>query len=207
MTPRLTTFATRSFVAASLATFALFGLGCGGSNHSTHLTGQFTASGTTIAPDLVKLVPQSSSGSRVVVAAVIYGPDAGLDMYTFAFDVVIGNPAVLAFVPNSAVAGPALQAGTGQSITAIAGPDGSDPTHIVVGVGKLGGGLGNGVAGSNAIIVSLSFDVIAQGTSTLSIATSPAPSVLDHNGAAIGAITFDSANGTVAGVSTGGGPY
>jgi len=207
MTSRMTSIAIRGFVVVSLAVFTLGGYGCGGNNDSAHLVGQFTASNTPSALHLVKLVPQSNNGTRVVVQAVVYGPDTALDMYTFAFDVKIGDTTVLGYVPNSAVAGNALQAFAGQSITAIAGPDAADPTHIVVSVSKLGGGLGNGVAGASAVALSLSFDVLKEGTSTLAIAAAPAPSVLDSQGGAIGAITFDSANGTVTAISTGGGGY
>ena len=68
-----------------------------------------------------------------------------------------------------------------------------------------GGGVGNGVSGSSAIVVTLAFDVLKVGGSTLAIATTPAPTVRDRNGATIGAMTFDSAAGTVTGTSTG--PY
>jgi len=208
MTSRVTSLATRGFIAASFAVFALAGIGCG-SDDSPKLVGEFTASATPIAARLVKLVPQSQSGSRVVVQAVIYGPDTTLDMYSFAFDVKIGNPTVLGFVPNSAVAGPALQATGGQTISAIAGPDGADPSHIVVGVSKLGGGEGNGIGGTTEVVVSLAFDVLAEGTSTLAIAATPTPTVLDSQQPAqsIGSITFDTANGTVTAISTGGGGY
>ena len=208
MSFRSQTLASRGFVVASLAAFSLFGYGCGGSNNSATLSGQFTASATPVAVDLIKLVPQAASGARVVVQAVIYGPTTSLDMYSFAFDVKIGDPTVLKFVPNSAVAGNALIASAGQTIQFEAGPDLSDPSRIVVGVSKFGGGSGNGVAGASSIIVSLAFDVIKQGTSTLAISTAPhAPAVLDHNGAVIVAITFDPLNGSVTGISTGGGGY
>jgi uncharacterized NAD-dependent epimerase/dehydratase family protein len=52
----------------------------------------------------------------------------------------------------------------------------------------------------------LTFSSLKQGTSTLAIAAGPtAPTALDHDGVAIGAITFDTANGTVTAISTGGG--
>lgn len=207
MISRVPVFARRGFVAASIVVFGIFGYGCGGSNST--FSAQFTPSATAPAVDLVKLVQKSASGGRILVQAVIYGPDASLDMFSFAFDVKIGDPTVLKFVPNSAAAGNALTASAGQTINVEAGPDSSDPTHIVVGVSKLGGGPGNGVGGSIAnpvIVVSLTFQVLKQGTSTLAVATAPhAPSVLDHNGAAIGAIAFDSASGSVAAISTGGG--
>jgi len=207
MTSRMTSFAIRAFVVLALAVFTLGGYGCGSDNNSSQLVGQFTASGTPTAVHLVKLVPQSNSGSRVVVQVVVYGPDTNLDMYTFAFDVKIGDTTVLGYVPNSAVPGNALQAFASQTITALAAPDTSDPTHIVVSVGKLGGGAGNGVAGSSAVALSLAFDVLKEGSSTLAIATSPAPSVLDSQGGTIGAMTFDAAAGTVTAISTGGGGY
>jgi hypothetical protein len=200
---------TRAFIAVTIATFAVFGVGCGGGDDNPTLTGQFAASSTPQAVHLVKLVPQSANGSTVVVQAVIYGPDTNLDLYAFAFDVVIGNPSVLAYVTASdPVPGNALQATGGQTIEALAGPDGSDPTHIVVGVSKLGGGSGNGIANASAVIVSLTFQVLGQGSSTLSIASSPTPVAKDSGGATIGAISFDTASGTVTGVSSGGnGPY
>lgn len=203
MTARLPEIARRGFIAASIIAFGFFGYGCGGSNST--FSAQFTTSTTATAVDLIKLVPGPRSGGRVVVQAVIYGPDTNLDMYSFAFDVKIGDPTVLRLLAGSAVAGNALTVSGGQSVTVQAGPDQSDPTHIVVGVTKVGGGAGNGVAGASAIIVSLTFQALKQGTSTLAIAAAPAPAVLNRNGAAIGAITFDTANGTVTSVSTGGG--
>jgi hypothetical protein len=200
--------ARRLFVAASIIVFGVFGYGCGSGSDST-ISAQFAASATAPAVDLVKLIPKTTSGGRVVVQAVVYGPDANLDMYSFAFDVKIGDPTVLKFVAGSAVAGNALTVSGGQTISAQAGPDQSDPTHIVVGVTKVGGGLGNGVGGSLASpvsVVSLTFQAQKQGTSTLAIAAAPtAPTALDSNGDPIGAITFDTANGTVTAISTGGG--
>lgn len=207
MTNGMARLMARAFVIVSMAVFTLCGFGCGGDDNNASLSGQFAASSTASAVRLVKLVPGTASGSRVVVQAVIYGPDTSLDMYAFSFDVVIGNTAVLGYVPGSVVAGPALQTTGCDGISAIAGPDASDPTHIVVGVTKLGDCAGNGVSGSSAVVVSLSFDVLAQGTSTLAIATSPAPSVKDSNLSTIGGITFDSATGTVTAISTGGGGY
>lgn len=209
MNSRLADFTRGGFVVASLAVFSFFGYGCGGNNNSATLIAQFTASTTptSAAVHLIKLIPNAASGARVVIQAVIYGQDVTLDMYTFAFDVKIGDASVLAFVPSSAVAGNALTAIDGQTITAIAAADMSDPSHIVVAVSKLGPGPGNGVEGSSAIIVSMAFDVLKQGTSTLAIATAPAPAVIDQSGVAIDTITFDAASGSVTGISSGGGGY
>jgi hypothetical protein len=207
MTPNGTRIATRTLIAAAVAVFGLFGYGCGGSSSSSSLSGSFSPSTTATAAGLVKLVPKTSSGARIVVQAVLYGPDPTLDLYTFAFDVKIGDPSVLRFVAGSAVAGNALVASGSQTITALAAPNGMDVSDIVVGVGKLGGGAGNGIAGASAVVVELTFDVLKAGTSTLAIATSPAPAADDSTGAAIGAVTFDAAAGLVTGISTGGGGY
>ena len=206
MNSRTWTLATRGFVVASLVAFSLFGYGCGG-NDSATLSAQFTASTTPATARLVKLLPQAASGSRVVVQAVIYGPDVTLDMYSFKFDVTIGDTNVLQFVSGSAVAGGALTAFAGQTVQATAEVDASDPSHIKVDVHKAGGGAGNGVPGNSSVIVLLAFDALMPGTSTLAIAGAPAPTVTDQNGAAIGTITFDPASGSVTGISSGGGPY
>ena len=213
MSFRLQTLASRGFVVASLVAFSLFGYGCGGSNNSATLSAQFTAS--TTPPNtlhLIKLVQKSASGAFVVVQAVIYGPDVTLDMYSFAFDVKIVDASVVQFVTGSAIAGNALQPFVGQTIQAIAGfgtlPGGGvDTSRVVVGVSKLGPVPGNGIAGSSAVVVELTFQVLKQGTTTLTLTGNPNPQVLDSNGVAIGTITFDSASASMTGISTGGGGY
>ena len=192
---------------ASLALLSL--LGCGGGSSSS-LGAQFTQSSTPTAPRLIKLVQKSKSNARVVVNATIYGPDTTLDMYSFAFDVKIGDPSVVKFVAGSALAGNALTPFAGQSIQVVAGlgtlpGGGTDNSRVVVGVTKLGGGAGNGISGNSAAIVSLSFQVLKQGTTTLQLTGAPNPVVLDHNGAVIGSITFDTATASMKGVSSGGG--
>src|SRR5262245_2803191 len=187
---------------------ALIGFGCGGDDSSDNFSSSFAASGTTATANLVKLVPKGASGSRLVVDAVIYGPTSSTDIYSFSFDVVIGDPNVLAFVPGSAVAGTALTAGAGQTIQAIAAPDSTDASHIVVGVSKIGGGTGNAVSGTaGTVVVELSFNFITQGNSTLAIATSPAPAATNSGGTTIGSVDFDAATGTATGVASSGGPY
>jgi hypothetical protein len=186
-------------------------LGCGGGSDSGGYAVTFTPSNTATAPRLVKLVQKSKSGGRVVVQVVIYGPDTTLDMYSFAFDVLIGDPNVLRFVGNSDVAGNALVATGSQSIESLAtvADGGSDPSTVVVGVSKLYGGTGNGVSGSSAVVVEMAFDVRSAGTTTLTLAGSggnPAR-VFDSNGSVIGSITFDTASASVQGTPTGGGGY
>lgn len=208
MRHKLATVSTRAFILVTLATAALFGVGCGGGGDSSSFSSSFTPSGTPQVANRIKLVQKGASGNLLVVSAIIYGPTTSTDLYSFSFDVVIGDPTVLSFSPNSAVAGPALTVSGGQTVSAIAAPAGADPTHIVVGVSKVGGGAGNQVTGTSAIVVDLSFGFLKAGTSTLAIASSPAPAVLDStlpNGAVIGSITFDTATGAATGVSTGGG--
>ncbi len=207
MSARLATLSRRSFIFATIAAFAAFGYGCGGSSNSSSFSASFTQSATASTPNLIKLVPKGSSSNTLVVDVVIYGPTTSVDLYSFSFDVVIGDPTVLGPVPNSATAGTALTVTGGQTIQALAAPDSSDPSHIVVGVTKVGGGAGNGVAGSSAVVVELAFGFLRAGTSTLAIATTPTPTVTDHNGTVIGAIAFDSATGGATGIQTGGGGY
>ena len=187
-----------------LITCSLWALGCGGGSGSG-LSGGFTASSTATSPGLIKLVRKSSSGSHVVVSATLYGPVAA-DLYSFAFDVVVGNTATAKFVPNSAAAGNTLMATGGQTIQAEADVSSGDATHVVVGVSKLGGGTGNSTSG-NTIIVDLTFALQSSGTTSLAIATSPAPQALDSTGTPIGSVSFDTAAGTLHGTSTGGGGY
>jgi hypothetical protein len=211
MISRIMTVLRRAFIAVSIAAFALAGYGCGGgSSSSPSLGAQFTASTTPAAARLVKLVQKSASGTRIVVQAVIYGPDTTLDMYSFAFDVKIGNTTFVKFADGTGTAGNALTAFAGQTVQAIVGTDVSDASHVVVGVSKLGGGLGNGVAGSSAVIVEMAFDVLQAGTTTLTISASTGgsplpPTAKDSTGATIGTITFDAASASMMGISTGGG--
>lgn len=196
----------RRLLGAALTALVL--VGCGSSNNSS-LAAQFTASGTASSPGLVKLIRKSTSGTRVVVQVVIYGPAPALDLYSFAFDVKIADTSVLKFVAGSGVAGGALTATGGQTIEAIVQTAPADASDVVCGVSKLGGGLGNGIAGAQAVVVEMAFDVKKEGTTTLTLIGSGAnpPRALDHNGATIGAVTFDSASASVKGVSSGGGGY
>lgn len=198
--------ATSRIALVVLVAASLWALGCGGGSGSSGLSGGFTASATATSPGVIKLIKKSSSGSHVVVSAIIYGPFSA-DLYSFAFDVVVGNTATAKFVPNSAAAGNALVPTGGQTVVAVADVSGSDATHVVVGVSKTGGGLGNGITGSSATIVNLTFALQTAGTTSLAIATNPAPQALDSTGTPIGGVSFDTAAGTLRGTSTGGGGY
>jgi hypothetical protein len=196
---------------AVMCVAATLGFGCS-NDDSSSLSATFTASATAPTPNLVKLIQKTVSGTTVVVQAVIYGPTTSQDIYSFAFDVSIADPTVVKFVTGSAVAGTALQASGGQTISAIAdlgtlGGGGVDNSRVVVGVTKTGGGAGNGVAGASAVVVELNFQALKAGTTTLTLTGNPTPQALDHNGTPIASITFDAASATMVGVSTGGGGY
>jgi hypothetical protein len=188
-----------------MAALALWGYGC--SSNQSKLSASFIASVTQTTVGLVKLQPLSSSGSNVTVRAVIYGPDPTLDMYSFDFGVKIGNTSLVHYVPGSAVAGGALIVGTGQTIVVTASTDVGDPSIVDVSVHKTGGGAGDDLPGASATIVNLTFSANMSGSATLSIAASPTPTAKDSTGTTIGSITFDTANGTLTGVQSGGGPY
>src|SRR5512143_1653193 len=108
------TRAPRVLLLASLAV-ALTTLLAGCSSNTT-TSAQFTASTTRPAPGLVKLVQKSRSGSRVVVDALIYGPEPGLDLSAFRFGIAIGDTSVARFVPREPYTQTALVAGDGQTI-------------------------------------------------------------------------------------------
>jgi len=197
----------RGLAIVALTALSFLGCGGGGSGGGGGVGAQFTPSSTSSAKDLVKLIEKTKSGAQVVVQAVIYGPDVSLDLYTFAFDVTMGDTTVVKYVSASAkipATGAALVAFAGQTLQVIAQPDGSDPKHIVVGVSKLGGGAGNGVATASAVVVEMTFQVLKAGTTTLTITGNPAatkaPEAIDHNGVAIAAVNFDSAPATIQGI-------
>ena len=185
--------------------------GCSNDDPATFAVA-FTPSTTAAAPRLIKLVQKSKSGGRLVVSVVIGGPDTTLDMYSFAFDVKIGNTDVLRYSNGSDVPGNALVPFAGQTVDSLVGlgtlpGGGDDQSTVVVGVSKLGGGLGNGIAGTSAVIVDLAFNVRSAGTTTLTLTGSGGnpPRVFDSGGGFIGALTFDAAAASVVGTSTGGG--
>jgi len=183
---------------------AVFLAGC--SNHPT-LSAQFTPSATAPALGLVKLVERSRSGSRVLVDVLLYGPDPGLDLFAFKFGIMIGNDTLVRLVPQSTYNQTALVAGDGQSIS-INVDAASDPSLIQVEVGK-DGGAGNAVAVPSAIVLEVSFDVQAAGTTTLTLVGlgGEPPHAVDSSDAPIAAVHFDAASATVTGVSSGGSGY
>jgi hypothetical protein len=206
----MTALATRSFIVISLCVFSLFGYGCSNSNSSSTITAQFLPSSTPQAPLLVKLAPVSVSGSLMVIQAVIYGPDASLDLYAFAFDIKIGDPTMVKFVAGTAGNQNALTTSGGQTVVTNASVDAADASHIVVGVSKSGGGAGNGIAGTSAIVVQMTFQALKAGATTLAITGTSAnpsqpPTALDSSLQPIAGITFDAAAAAVTATASGGG--
>ena len=155
---------------------------------------------------LVKLQEKSRSGARVVVDAVFFGPEAALDLNAFKFGIRNGNPDLVRFVSQMTYVQTALIAGAGQTIATDVDGD-SNPSLVQVDVEKLGGGAGNGVAGTSAVVIELTFDVRGSGTTTLTLVGLGAdpPKAFDSAHASIPAVTFDAASATVRAVTTGGG--
>ena len=183
---------------------AVFLAGC---SNNPSLSAQFTPSATAPAPGLVKLVERSRSGSRVLVDVLLYGPDPGLDLFAFEFGIMSGNDNLVRLVPQSTYNQTALVAGDGQSIS-INVDAASDPLLVQVDV-KKNGGAGNAVAAPSAVVIELSFDVQAAGTTRLTFVGlgGEPPRAVDSAGAPIAAVHFDAASASVTGVSSGGSGY
>lgn len=193
------------FLASIGVALTVFLAGCSGGSSTS---AQFTGSTTAPSPGLVKLVQKSSSGSRVVVDVLIYGPEQNLDLLAFQFGVKIGNTGVVKFVPQATFTQSALVADAGQTI-AIDVDGASDPSVVQITVAKDGGGAGNGIAGGSAIVIELQFDLQGSGGTTLTLVglgNNP-PLALDSARTPIGAVTFDAASAGVRGVTTGGSGY
>jgi hypothetical protein len=190
-----------SIVAMVVVPVALPGCGGGGDGDGgmipAPIVAGFATSGTSSAPDLVRLTG-SPSGNTVVVRVVVGGPTTSSDLYAFAFDVVIGDTGVATLVAGSATFGSALTLSGGQTSEALATLQGN---RVVVGVTKLGGGSGNAVP-TEQTVVSLTFRILRAGSTTLTFSGAPPsgnPQCLDSTGAAIPSIVFDAAPATLSG--------
>jgi hypothetical protein len=183
----------RSACAAAALALVLLSTGVGCGNDDPPVTAAFGGSGVTAAANVVRLTGQASSDT-VVVGVAIGGPTTSGDLYSFAFDVTVGDPSAVQYVEGSATIGSALTLGTGQTGEALASQSGS---VVTVGVTKLGGGAGNGVGAGESGIVNLTFRVLKATTTTIGIAASA--TALDSNGAAVPSVQFDSTPATIAG--------
>lgn len=190
-----------SIVAMVLAPMALPGCGGGGGGDGgmmpAPVVARFTGTSAASAPNLVRLTG-SPSGNTVVVRVVVGGPTTSSDLYSFAFDLVLGDTSVATYVAGSATFGTALTLSGGQTSDVEATLQGN---RVVVGVTKLGGGAGNGVA-TEQTVVTLTFRVLKAGSTTLTFAGAPpsgSPACLDSNLATIPSIAFDAGSATLSG--------
>ncbi len=199
---------TQTLFAVILAGSMLGSWGCDGDGGGgvimppPGIAASFTSSGTASAPDRVRFTAGSIQGDMAVVHVSIGGPTTSSDIYSFAFDVVLGSSSVATYVSGSATAGDALVPSAGQGVIVEAEASSQAPNRVVVGVTKSGGGLGNGVAAGEATIVRLTFRVLTRGTTTLSLEGAPGgqgPVALDSTGAVIGSIGFDAAPASLSG--------
>jgi hypothetical protein len=190
-----------SIVAMVVVPMALPGCGGGGDGDGgmmpAPIVAGFGTSGTASAPDLVRLTG-SPSGDTVVVRVVVGGPTTSSDLYSFAFDLVLGDTSVATYVAGSATFGTALTLSGGQTSSVQATLQGN---RVVIGVSKLGGGSGNAVP-TEQTVVSLTFRVLKAGSTTLTFEGAPpsgSPACLDSSGAVIPSIVFDAAPATLSG--------
>jgi len=147
-------------------------------------------------PNTVRLT--GAATADVVTVDVMVGATTSNDLYSFAFDLVLGDPTVAQYIVGSATIGDALTLGSGQQGQALAVQSGA---MITVGVTKLGGGSGNGVDASEHAIVHLDFRVLKSGMTSINLSGSPPnpPAALDSTGTVVGSVHFDSAPAMIAG--------
>jgi hypothetical protein len=187
-------------LAASAAVACSGGSGAGVDVVDAGLSASFASSPTASAPGLVRLVPRTVAGDTVVVDVVIGGPTASGDLYSAAFDLVLGDPTVVAYEPGSAAFGDALSVVPPQTANVLVSQVGD---RIVVGVSKSNGGAGNAVTDAQDTIVSIALRVLREGSSTVTFDGPPAggdPVVLDPAGAAVSGVGFDAASASISGL-------
>lgn len=177
------------------------GGGGGGGVVQPGLTPSFGASGTAASADGVRLVGGSVSGDEITLHVRVGGPSTSQDLYSFVFDLVLGDTTVASFVPNSETFGTALTLGAGQGSFVEATQQGN---RVVVGVTKTSGGPGNGIAAGEPTVVSVRFRLLRAGTCAISFAGSPGPgnptgdpAALDSTGAVVPSVSFDGAAATL----------
>ena len=185
----------RSTLAVVIACVAA---GCGGAGSDVQVptdpapVALFAPSGTEAGSDKVRLTAEPGSGGLITVHVVLGGPTTSQDLYSFAFDLVLGDPAVVRYESGTAVLGTVLQPTPGQEAIVMASQQGN---RVVVGVTKNGGDVGNGVTDGEPTIVSLTFRVVDRGNSSLTIQGPPeapaSPRALDASGAPVASLQFD----------------
>ncbi len=184
-----------------LSGLVLGALACGGGNGPTDpsispIAARFDASGTAATPNLVSLAG-TVSGDEVVVNVSLTGPTTNTDVYSFAFDLVLGNAGVVSYVSGSAEAGPAFWAPEPVEVLVS-----QTDNRITVGVTRLGGVSGVGIAGSDSLpVVSLRLRVLRRDLTTVTFEGSPpnAAAALDSSGDSINEISFDAVAAAISG--------
>jgi hypothetical protein len=195
----------RAFLSLLLigSTMAVLACGGGGSDNggggTPPLTANFAGSTSVASADLVRLTGGTASGDTVTVNVVIGGISTSSDIYSFAMDLTLSDPTVARLIPGSAQVGTALTTSGGQTITVLADQASGSDT-IVLGASHVGGGAGNSIAAGEPIILSLSFEVLKVGSTTVSIAAPPTSAALDSLLGTIGSVTFDPAAATLSGI-------
>jgi hypothetical protein len=189
--PRSTCALVGALACLVLATACGGGGGGGGGGGSTTVTNpivaSFTASGTASSPDLVRMTG-TVTGNQVTLNIVLAGVTTNSDLYSFAFDLVLGDGTVAEYVSSSVTFGNALTLSGGQTSSALASQNGNT---IVVGVSKLGGGSGNGIGASEDVVVTLNLRLRKRQATTITFGGPP--TALDSLGNNIGTIQFDGA--------------
>jgi hypothetical protein len=164
----------------------------------------FAASGTAAAPNLVRLRSASTTGDVATLEVAIGGPTTSTDVYGFAFDLVLSNPAVAHYIAGSAQFGTALTPSGGQTTVVLAQQSGN---RVTVGASLFGGGPGDQIGAGESVILTLRFRVVRLGTTLILFdgSTDPTdptddPAAADSTGAVIGSVTFDPSPATLSGV-------
>jgi len=192
-------------VVSVLLLLATLATGCGSGGGAdlgilpAGLSASFSDSGTAAAADGIR-ISGSPTDDLVHVEVSIGGPTTSADLYSFAFDLILGDSTVAEYVTGSATAGTALTTDAGQAVQVLAT---RQADRITIGVTKLGGGTGNGITGTGeSTVVGLTFRVLRVGTTTLTIEGSPGtdPAALDSSGDEIGSVTFDTVAATLLGI-------
>ena len=160
------------------------------------ISASFTPSGTSPAPDLVRLTG-SATADLVTLQVAISGQTTSDDLFSFAFDLVLSNPGVAGYVDDSVEFGDALTLEAGQASVALASQSGD---RITVGVTKLGG-AGNGVGPGEATIVTLLLRVTAKASTSIAIDLTPPadPGALESDESPAPGVSFDGAAALIRG--------
>ncbi len=159
--------------------------GGGGGGGGGGATASFATNDAAAAANLVRLLGGAVSGSNITLNVAIGGPTTSSDYYAFAFDIVIGDSTVARYVPGSATAGGFLQGGLNVNANQVG-------SRVVVGISKQGAVAGNGTAAAEATVISLTFEVLKVGSTSLTFDGSPSGNPGGANCSANGPEAIDS---------------